>query len=201
MKLFSVKAFLYTFGIVSSMSFSIGLSVLATQGAITTPSVIVVVLASLGTSSVISTLIASYKLPLRWARWVYRSVMRRLAKRAIRSSLSQAMTPVSCLGIMETGGYVYLRLGIGSADGIRERFPFQLFESTANQLWGILEVVTVEENQCDCVPVIRVNEEFWTALENRMRSDTSPPPNVHLVVGLPPPIMKELSDWLLDNWR
>ena len=201
MNLFSQRVFGYAFGIAVSMSFTIALAVIATQGRLTVLSVLLATLLSLGISVVLAALIACYRYPKRWSLSAVRAIMGWVAKRAICASLSHAMTPVECLGIMEIRGYVHLRLGVGSADGIREGFPFRLFESTANQLWGIVEVVNLEENECDCVPVIRVNEVFWTALEDRMRRDTSPPPNVYLVVGLPPPIMKELTDWLLDNWR
>ena len=201
MDLFNTRAFAYTFGIALSIAFPIALAIIVTRDVLSVMCALTAILASLAISASIAALIAVYRLPLRWVIGTYRAVMRRLAKRAIRSSVSQAMTPVECLGIMETRGYVHLRLGIGSADGIREGFPFQLFESTANQLWGIVEVDNVEENQCDCVPLIRVNEEFWTALEDRMGIDTSPPPNVYLVVGFPPPVTKEFTDWLLDNWR
>ena len=201
MNLFDRKVFRYIFAIVLALWLFAASVVIARYDAFSVESLLLSVSLGLCSSVVLAALVACYRYPKLWLVASLRSTMRRVAKKAIRSSLSQAMTPVSCLGIMETGGYVYLRLGIGSADGIRKGFPFQLFESTANQLWGIVEVVNVETNQCDCVPVIRVNEEFWTDLENRMRKDTSPPPNVHLVIGLPPPIMKELSDWLWDNWR
>lgn len=199
--LFNRKVFGYTFGVTLSIAFAVALAIVVTRDALSVLSVVLAVLASLVISTAIAALIAGYRLPVRWANGIYRKVMRKLAKRAIRASLSHAMTPVRCLGIMEREGYVYLRLGIGTSDGIREGFPFQLFESTDNQLWGIVEVVNVEEHRCDCIPVLRINEDFWAALESKMKRDTSPPSNVHLIVGYPPPIMAELTDWLLDNWR
>ena len=201
MESFSRRAFWYTFGIAVSMSFAITLAVIVTQDRLTVLSVLLAILLSLGISVVSAALIACYRYPKRWLLSAVRSVMRKTAKRAIGYGLSQAMTPVRCLGIMEREGYVYLRLGIGISDGIREGFPFQVFESTDNQLWGIVEVVSVEEHRCDCIPVLRINEDFWAALERKMKCDTSPPSNVHLIVGYPPPVMLELTDWLLDNWR
>ena len=199
MRLFSTRAFLYTFAIALGLSFAIALAIAATQGTITAPSVLVAVLASVGISAVIAALIAGYRLPVRWTTWAYRAVMRRLAKRAIRSSLTQAMTPIKCLGIMEREGYVQLRLDIGLSSGITEGFSFRLLESTDNRQWGIVEVVNVGDTHSDCIPIVRSNEDFWAALEDRMRYDTSPPSNIHLVIDLPESYM-EWTEWLLDNW-
>ena len=201
MNLFSQRVFGYAFGIALSVAFAIALAIIVAQGVLSVLSVLVAILASLAISAAIAALIAGYRLPLRWGNGAYRAVMRRLAKKAIRASVSQAMTPVECLGIMEREGYVYLRLAIGSADGIAQGFPFQLLESTDNQLWGIVEVVNVEEHQCDCIPSVRLNEQFWASLESSMWHNTSPPPNVHLIVGYPPPIFEDMTVWLLDNWR
>ncbi len=201
MERFSKRVFGYTFGIALSVAFAIALAIIVNRDVFDVSSVLLAVLASLAISAAAAALIAAYGLPMCWVNGGYRGVMRRLAKRAIRASLCQAMTPLRCLGIMEREGYVCLRLGIGSSNGIRVGFPFQLFESTDNQLWGIVQVVSVDEHRCDCIPVFRINEDFWAALESKMKWDTSPPPNVHLVLGYPPPIMEELTDWLLDNWR
>lgn len=201
MRLYSKLAFWTAFGIAFSGFLAIALTITNNHGRLTILTVLLVVVSSLVASTALAALIASFRYPIRWCISTYRLIMRILAKKAVRSSLTMSMTPVRCLGIMEREGYVQLRLGIGLSDGIIEGFPFQVLEATDSQLWGIVSVVLAEEYHCDCIPTDRVNESFWAALEGRIKTDTSPPPNVHFIVGYPPPIMKELTDWLLDNWR
>ena len=200
MESFSGRIFAYTFSIALSIAFAVALAVVVTLDALSILNLLVAILASLAISVAIAVLVAGYGLPLQWVNGAYRAVMRILAKKAIRSSLSQAMTPVECLGIMEREGYVQLRLGIGSSSGISEGFSFQLLESTDNRQWGIVEVLNVGDTYSDCIPIVRSNEDFWAALEDRMRYDTSAPSNIHLVIDLPESYV-EWTEWLLDNWR
>ena len=199
MKLFSKNVFWTVFGITLSAFLTVSLAVVATRGMLAASNVLMAVLAAVGISVALAALIAGYRLPVRWTTWAYRAVMRRLAKRAIRSSLTQAMTPIKCLGIMEREGYVQLRLDIGLSSGITEGFSFRLLESTDNRQWGMVEVVNVGDTHSDCIPIVRSNEDFWAALEDRMRYDTSSPSNIHLVIDLPESYM-EWTEWLLDNW-
>ena len=201
MRLFSTRAFLYTFAIALSLSFAIALAIVATQGMIAASSVLISVLASLGISAAIAALIAGYRLPLRWATWAYRAFMRRLAKRAIRSSLSYSMMPIECTGILEIDNEVALQIRAGTSDGIRDGHQFNVYESMNNELWGRVVAINVRPFDCDCITTDRVNIEFWRELERRMRYNTSKPPNVHLVRDLPVIFLMEQVERLLDDWR
>ena len=199
MNRFDWRIFAFVFGTalaIVSLLFGV-VGIIGNRGLPMAVSILLVILAAAIVSAAV---IACYEYPARWFRWTYRAVMRKLAKKAVRASLSQAMTPIECLGIMEREGYVQLRLSIGSSSGITEGFSFRLLESTDSQQWGIVEVVNVGDTHSDCIPIVRSNENFWAALEDRMRYDTSSPSNIHLMIDLPESYM-QWTEWLLDNWR
>ena len=201
MNLFSQRVFGYAFGIALSVAFAVALAIIVARDVLSVLSVLVAILASLAISAAIAALIAGYRLPLRWGNGAYRAVMRRLAKKAIRASLSQAMTPIGCTGILETELGVAIKVQAGQLQGVANGARFNVYESTGNRLWGIIVAIEVRDNDCDCVPYDRVNEEFWAELENRMRTDTSAPPNVHLVLDVLEPGAIDDMMSLLDNWR
>ena len=202
MNLFSKRAFGYTFGIALSIAFAIALAIIVNRDVLSVLSVLVAVLASLGISAVIAALIAGYRLPVRWATWAYRAVMRKLAKRAIRSSLSHAMIPVKCLGIMPKEGTVALRIDYGETNGAKLDMWFNVHDCVNNELWGQVRIAETNEMTSLCVPSNRINEDFWEHLEERMRFDTSPP-NVYLVREIPPQFLESVDELLefLNNWR
>ena len=198
---FSTRAFAYAFAIASSIAFAIALAIILTQDVLSILSVLVAVLASIAISAAIAALVAGYGFPLRWTNGAYRTVMRRLAKKAIRSSLSHAMTPIDCTGILETDFGFALRVQAGGLQGITEGSRFNVHESTDNRLWGKVIAVEVRDDDCDCVPYDRVNEEFWVEIESRLRTDTSAPSNVHLIRDALDPGSLDGILRLLDDWR
>ena len=127
--------------------------------------------------------------------------MRRVAKKAIRSSVSYAMTKVECSGILDIDGGIGLKVQVGKNHGISEGSRFSVYEDTNNERWGGITAVDVGDSYCDCVPYDRENTVFWEKLEDRMNSDTSPPPNVYLVRDvLESELINTISE-LLDSWR
>ena len=144
-------------------------------------------------------LVASYYFPIRACVWAYRTVMRSLAKRALRSSLSLAMTQIQCLGILNKDGTVALRIKTESSheDGVGSRF--NVYDSVNDDLWGIVEAFESDDAIVLCRPIYRINPDFWEHLEARMLYDTSPP-DVYLVSEVPTELMDELER-LLDDWR
>ena len=201
MTLFNMKLFSYTFGITLSITFAVALAIVVTQDALSVLSVTVAVLASLAISATIAAPIAGYRLPVRCVNGIYRKVMRRQAKRAIRESLSNATTRVECSGILEIDVRVALRVRAGLTAGVSEGTQFNVYESTNNQLWGSVVAINVREADCDCIVSDRANVEFWEKLEDRMRYNTEKPPNIHLVRELPIAYLLEQVESLLDAWR
>ena len=78
---------------------------------------------------------------------------------------------------------------------------FNVYESTDNGLWGIVEVVDVRDFDCDCIPYDRANTFFWEELEHRVKFDTSAPSNVYFVRNIPDSEIADTVEELLDKWR
>ena len=182
MRRFNKKAFAYAFPIALTISIGITAIAITAKSAYSVVDIFIGTLFALLASATASALIASYELFLRYSVWAYRAVMRALAVRALRSALSYAMTPIECSGILENEdkGTVALRVLAGEDQGIREGSRFNLYESTGATYWGSVTAVDVRASDCDCVPYDRANADFWENLEDRMKYDTSKPPNVYL---------------------
>lgn len=204
MQRFNKKAFAYALPIALTISIGITAIAITAKSAYSVRDISVGILLALLASVAASALIASYWLFLRAFAWAYRAVMRALVVRALRSALSYAMTPVECSGILENEdkGTVALRVLAGEDQGIREGSKFNLYESTGATYWGSVTAVDVRASDCDCVPYDRANVAFWENLEDRMRYDTSKPPNVYLA--------RDITDYetamehiiaLLRHWR
>ena len=199
MESFSGRVFGYAFGIALGIAFAVALTLVVAWNALSALSVVVAVLASLGISVAIAALIAGYRLPLVWSTRAYRAVMRRLAKRAIRSSIAYVRAPVKCLGIMEREGTVALRIAYGDGDGAKRDILFSVHDFVNHELWGQVKIVEAGESTSLCIPSDIINTDFWEHLEGRMRFDSSPP-GVYLVRVLPPHL-EESVDELLNDWR
>lgn len=182
MRRFNKKAFAYALPIALTISIGIAAIVITAQSAYSVRDISVGILLALLASSIASALIAPYGLYLRAFVWAYRAVMRALVIRALRSALSYAITPVECSGILENEdkGTVALRVLAGEDQGIRKGSKFNLYESTGDTYWGSVIAINVRASDCDCVPYDRANADFWEKLEDRMKYDTSKPPNVYL---------------------
>ena len=107
-------------------------------------------------SVVFSVLAGFYRYFVRRAIAVYRSIMRRLAKHAVRSSLKQAMTPMDCAGIMDREGTVYLKIRIAEGVYAENGSQLRVVEATNDEPWGVIEVVQVTKGDyAICKPIDR----------------------------------------------
>ena len=201
MNLFDRKVFRYIFAIVLALWLFAASVVIARYDAFSVESLLLSVSLGLCSSVVLAALLACYRYPKLWLVASLRSIMRRVAKKAIRLSLSSAMVPVECTGILDIDDEVALQIRVGTSNGITNGQQFNVYESTNNELWGRVVAINVRPFDCDCVPTDRVNIKFWQELERRMRYNTSKPPNVHLVRDLPVTYLTEQVENLLDNWR
>lgn len=201
---FNRKAFLYVLPILIAVGLSISIP-LALRGQGESGGALqlaVWVGVSLLIAVVFSALGGFYRYFARRGVVVYRAAMRPLAKRAIRSSLKQAMTPMACVGIMDREGTVHLKIRI--AEGVYAGNGSQLcvVEATDDEPWGIIEVVqaTTKGDYAICKPIDRQNVDFWQSLERRMKTDTSPPQNIRVVREFPPDFLEPVEK-LLNEWR
>ena len=201
MNLFDRKVFRYIFAIVLALWLFAASVVIARYDAFSVESLLLSLSLGLCSSVVLAALVACYRYPKLWLVASLRSTMRRVAKKAIRLSLSSAMVPVECTGILDIDDEVALQIRVGTSNGITNGQQFNVYESTNNELWGRVVAINVRPFDCDCVPTDRVNIKFWQELERRMRYNTSKPPNVHLVRDLPVTYLTEQVENLLDNWR
>jgi hypothetical protein len=62
--------------------------------------------------------------------------------------------------------------------------------------WGTVEVISAEPRAYLAVPYDRANKDFFARLEERMRTDPSPPPGVILVPVVEPAI-EDAIHWLV----
>ena len=107
---FNLRVFLYLLPIL--LAITLGVAIAAELH------LVVAVGVSLMLGLVLSALIASYRFFTGLAVGIYRSVMRPIAKHAVQSSLKQAMTPMTCTGILDRNGTVHLKVAISEPAGI-----------------------------------------------------------------------------------
>lgn len=172
---FNGKVFLYLLPILLTiiLGIAIPVSILLQADANT---VLRVALIGLITSVVLAALMASYRYWTGLAVSLYRSAVRAIAKHAVRSSLKQAMTPMTCTGILDRNGTVHLKVELSDSDVIGKDDQLYVHEEADDDLWGVVRVVEyLEERSVICTPINRINPEFWEHLEDRMKVDTGAP--------------------------
>ena len=199
MKRFNTRVFLFTFPIAVSIAAAVTLTVIIDVRTASGIGISISIILAILSAVVFAGLVASYQLPVRASIWVYRAVMRGLAKRAVRSSLSHAMTQIPCLGILNRNGTVALRISIEGSNIVGVGTRFNVYDSVNDELWGRVEAFETDDAIVLCRPVYRINLDFWEHLEARMRFDTAPP-GVYLVADVPTELMNEVER-LLDGWR
>lgn len=199
MRRFNRKAFLFIFGIASSILFAVGLTIVVNLNLLGFVTVLLAIIFSLLSSFILAALLACYRYPGQLFIWIYRGIMRRLAKRAFRSSLSYAMTRIACLGILEINGGVGLRVDLNAAEISEILWMLNVYDAANNDLWGRVNFVEAQDSSCIYEPLDRTNPEFWEYLEGRMKFDTTAP-SVYLVLE-PPSNLITSVDHLLNAWR
>ena len=190
---FNRRAFLYLLPILLTISLGVALAL--------DLHLIVGVGASLTIGLAISALIASYRYFADLVVTMYRSVARPIAKHAVRSSLKQAMTPLTCTGILGRNGTVHLKVGLDESDVIGEDDLLYVYEEADDTLWGVVRVVEhVPDSHLICAPTNRVSPQFWGHLEDRVGFDTSAPGNIYLIRAMPLDYQRVVENFL-DDWR
>ena len=102
----------------------------------------------------------------------------------------------SLRGIVDWQGTVSLVIGLAGNPGLNPGALLDVVVSATGEVWGHVKVSRTVDEQAWAVPIDRKNPEFWESLEDRMKSDPSPPTGIHLEPFLPIAIRDLL---LLDN--
>ena len=193
--MFDRKTFGFTFTI------AIAISLFVAVDSFTGNNLLLTVFAALLTSLVVAALTACHRYPRGWFLSKCRAVMVMIAKKTVRYSLLHAMASFECSGIFEREGGVAVKVQVGQIQGITAGSQLNVYESTGNSLWGIVDVVDVRDFDCDCIPYDRANTFFWEELEHRVKFDTSAPPNVYFVRKIRASEIIDTVEELLDKWR
>lgn len=197
---FNGKVFLYLLSILLAITLGVPIP-LALRDQAGANTVLQLALFGLITSIVLAALIASYRYWTDLGMSLYRSIVRPLAKHAIRSRLKQAMTPMTCTGILERDGTVHLRVELSDAGFIGKDDQLYVFEQVGDAIWGVVRVVAqVADRHVICTPTNRVNPQFWERLEFRMKFDTTAPDSIYLVRKTPSDFQRVIENYLND-WR
>lgn len=201
MSLFNRKVFGYTFATALPLSLFAASEAIPKSESFDVGTLVVAGIGALLASVVVAALTACYRHPIQWLLSKCRIIMVIIAKKAVRYSLAHATVPVECSGIFERDGEVVVRVQAGRVNSIVEGAQFKVYESTGNQLWGVVQVVDVRSSDCDCTVYDRANPEFWEGLERRMKSDTLAPSNVYFVRNISISEIADAVEQLLDEWR
>lgn len=198
MRPFRLNVFLYALSVLIAIA-SLVTSLVLPEGSVTLR--LAVGACGLLIAALLASFAGFYPYFIRRAIAMYRSIIRPLAKHAIRSSLRQAVTPMACAGIMDREGTVYLKIRIAEGVYAENGSQLRVVEATNDEPWGIIEVVQVTKGDyAICKPIDRQNVDFWQSLERRMKTDTSPPQNIRIVRELPPDFLEPVEK-LLNEWR
>jgi hypothetical protein len=88
---------------------------------------------------------------------------------------------------------VNLIVELADNSGLRPDSLLDVVASATGEVWGYVKVSRVVDRQGWAYPIDRKNPEFWERLEDRMKSDPSPPPGIHMEPFVPPAIRELLS--------
>lgn len=200
MRPFRLNVFLYALSVLIAIA-SLVTSLVLPEGSVTLR--LAVGACGLLIAALLASFAGFYPYFIRQAIAVYRSIIRPLAKHAIRSSLRQAVTPMACGGIMEQNGTVNLKIKLSDSSAVGADDLLYVHEKVNGAVWGVVRVVELSDDcHAVCEPTDRVNRQFWEHLENRMGFDNSAP-NVYLVRSTPSDYQRvaHVVENFLDEWR
>ncbi len=81
-------------------------------------------------------------------------------------------------------------LVIADTSGLRVGSLLDVVVTNTREIWGSIEVSEKLDNGTLARPLDRANPEFWESLEDRMNTDPSPPPGIHLEPTMPPDLRR-----------
>jgi hypothetical protein len=134
----------------------------------------------------------------------HRSILSKLTLHTLRSASNQLSITVQADGIGEREGSVVIRLAIGRDSGVNLGDRFLVANIATGKTWGSVDAVETEDASCLCSVSDRSEMteglEFWQGLEDRMRSDPSPPSGVSFSKYIPEGLYDAVRQ-ILQNWE
>jgi len=83
-------------------------------------------------------------------------------------------------GISEESGSIRLVLDEASSSALRVGTTLAVIAIATGEEWGTVRITELEGSRAKASVVDRKRPEFWESLEDRMKTDPSPPPGFHL---------------------
>jgi len=84
------------------------------------------------------------------------------------------------ISLENSAGTVSLVVHVPHGSGLRAGSRLAATITATGEIWGVVEVTTLDNVRARAKPVNRLNAAFWEVLEDRMLSDPTPPPGMHL---------------------
>ena len=156
--------------------------------------VLLAVLIAVGSSVVV--LLLYVLVVVLFPRFLHR-VMVWITFKMVRKAIATEARTVEATGITSIEGDVGIGLPLGIRDGVASGQRFVVLNTASQEKWGVLEVAEVQHNSCVCLVFDRINPDFWTDLEKRMRHDASPPLGVTIRREIPEEVLFDLLQSLL----
>lgn len=104
-------------------------------------------------------------------------VMRSMSAKSNESMIDMIDKDINILGKRAGENGVELIFDVGSKVGIEENTLLSIV-TMYGDLWGVVLISHVNENDCTGHALSRINENFWRQIEEDMSHDPSPPPSV-----------------------
>ena len=118
----------------------------------------------------------------KWIAWKY-----------IERRMKEYSSEIRILGLKNNSGTINLIL---EADTIDDVFPGMMLDvetQPGGERYGEVQVIQLSNGGCIVSPTNRINIEFWGKLEDRMKYDTSPPPNIVAKLQIPRGLVETLK--------
>jgi hypothetical protein len=110
----------------------------------------------------------------KWVAWEY-----------IEKRMKEYSSEIRILGLKNSSGTVNLILEAGVNDGVSLGMTLDVVTQPGGEKYGEVQVIQLSNGGCIVLPTNRINIEFWEKLEDRMKSDPSPPANVAARLQMP----------------
>ncbi len=111
----------------------------------------------------------------------------------IEKRMKEYSSEIRILGLKNNSGTVNLILEAGVNDGVSLEVMLDVVTKPGGERYGEVRVIQLSNGVSIVSPTNRINVEFWEKLEDRMRSDPSPPPNVVAKLQIPRGLSKSLE--------
>jgi len=146
-------------------------------------------------------LLASVVLGYRRFIWnvlskVWIAAARRIARRYVVNQMREYSSQIRIIGLNNNFGTVNLILEASSSDGIYPEAMLDVVTDPGGEIYGEVQIIQISNSGITVSPTNRINTEFWEKLEDRMKSDPSPPPNIVAKRQIPDGIMDFLKTLL-----